>query len=503
MSKKIILFFVGAFLFFESNIVFANVSINEIMYAPVNGGAYEWIEVFNSGSISFDLNDWRFFNNKDDSSPLRLQKGSGILGSGEYAIITNTSNVDSFSGIVFSSSQFSLPDDSVKYNTYKAISDSNKQIIDSVTYDTSLGGSKESGYSLSKISNSWKAALPTPGAKNISSSPNNSNNINDNTLVATINDNVQNITEIKTKTKIVEIPKIKTEIKSNVYAFVGIPLEFDVNTTGYSGESLFQGKYFWNFGDGDSKEIKASNINKFTHTFFYEGEYTVSVEYFTNYYSTTPDAVDKMIIKVIPANILISKIGDEKDFFVEISNDTNYDSNLSNWALLGNEKSFIFPKNTILKSKNKIILSPKITGFSILDKDVLKLVNSQMETIFSYSSSPNILPVEILDKNIIKTKAPITKPIYSVPQDNLINMDLNTNNNINSLENILEMKVPFDNGVAGAIKSDIPVKDNFKYGIFGLFAFLGISTSLAYFIRTHNRGFVSKKIGDDFEILDE
>ncbi|PIR68657.1 hypothetical protein COU48_02770, partial [Candidatus Nomurabacteria bacterium CG10_big_fil_rev_8_21_14_0_10_03_31_7] len=79
MSKKIILFFVGAFLFFESNIVFANVSINEIMYAPVNGGAYEWIEVFNSGSISFDLNDWRFFNNKDDSSPLRLQKGSGIL----------------------------------------------------------------------------------------------------------------------------------------------------------------------------------------------------------------------------------------------------------------------------------------------------------------------------------------------------------------------------------------------------------------------------------------
>jgi len=79
----------------------------------------------------------------------------------------------------------------------------------------------------------------------------------------------------------------------------------------------------------------------------------VSVEYFTNYYSTTPDAVDKMIIKVIPANILISKIGDEKDFFVEISNDTNYDSNLSNWALLGNEKSFIFPKNTILKSKAK------------------------------------------------------------------------------------------------------------------------------------------------------
>ena len=503
MSKKIILFFVGAFLFLWCDIAFASVSINEIMYAPTNGGAYEWIEVFNSGSTSVDLNDWRFFNNKDDSSPLRLQKGSGILGSGEYAIITNTSNADSFSGNVFSSSQFSLPDDSVKYNTYKAISDSNKQIIDSVTYDTSLGGSKESGYSLSKISNSWTSGIATPLVKNISFSTNNSNNINDNTVVATTNDNTQNTTEIKTKTKIVEIPKIKTEIKSNVYAFVGIPLEFDVNTTGYTGESLFQGKYFWNFGDGDSKEIKASNINKFTHTFFYEGEYSVSLEYYMNYYSTTPDAIDKIIIKVVPPNLLISRVGDEKDFFVEISNDTNYDSNLSNWALLGNGKSFIFPQNTILQSKKKIILSPKITNFSILDKDVLKLVNSQMETIFSYSSSPDVLPVETLDKNIIKTKAPISKPIYGAPQDDLINIDLNTNNNINSLENILETKVPFDNGVAGAIKSDIPVKDNFKYGIFSLFAFLCISTSLAYFIRTRNRGFASKKIGDDFEILDE
>lgn len=501
MSKRIILVLSGVFLFLGCNIAFANVSINEIMYAPTNGGAYEWIEVFNSGNTSLDLNDYRFFNNKDDSSPLRLQKGSGVLAGGEYAIITTISNFDSFSGTVFSSSQFSLPDDSVKYNTYKAISDVNKQIIDSVTYDTSLGGSKESGNSLSKINNLWTSGVATPGVKNISSS-NNSNNV-DNNVAATSNDNnIQNVTETKVKTKIAEVPKIKTEIKAKGYAFVGIPLEFDVNTTGYSGESLFQGKYFWNFGDGDSKEIKASNTNKFTHTFFYEGEYAVAVEYFTNYYSIVPDAVDKIIIKVVSPDIFISRIGDEKDFFIEITNNTVYDADLSLWALVDNGKSFIFPKNTILKSKNKIILSPKITNFSILDKDILKLVNSQRETIFDYGASVVITPIEVLDEDIIKTKAPISKPIYNTIQSGLDDT-LNTDNNTSLLEDILKTKIPVNNLEAGAIKSDVPVKDNFKYWLFGLFALLGVSASGTYYIRNNNRMSKPAVEGNDFEILDE
>lgn len=487
-----ILVFLGVFLFFGFNIAFANILINEIMYAPTEGGAYEWMEVFNSGNTSVDINDWRFFNNKDDSSPLRLQKGSGVLGSGEYAIITNTSNWDSFSGMVFSSSQFSLPDDSLKYNTYKAISDSSKQIIDFVTYDTSLGGGKESGYSLSKISNSWLSGVATPGLKNISSSLHNDTTTNI--------DSIQNITETIINTKTSEIPKIKTKIKAEFYTFVGIPLDFDINTTGYSDEPLSYGKYFWNFGDGDSNETKASNTNKFTHTFFYEGEYVVTVQYFTNYYSIKPDAIDKITIKVVPADILISKVGDEKDFFVEIFNNTNYAVDFSGWALLSNEKSFILPKNTILESKKKIILSPKITNFNILDKDTLKLVNKQWETIFNYSSIVSILPTEISSKNTSKVNLSISKVSNNIIQSDL---DNNFNNNTNLLQNVLDTDIPKNDLLASAVKSDVPTKDNLIYFIFILFIFLGIGASATYYIRNNNRKSVSIVNGDDFEILDE
>ncbi|MFA5936276.1 MAG: lamin tail domain-containing protein [Candidatus Paceibacterota bacterium] len=481
--KKIILCLAIFFLLFEFKLAYAEVVINEIMYAPASGGS-EWIEIFNSGNDSVDLSDWRFFNNKDDSAPLRLQKGPIILASGEYAIITTVANLDSFSGTVFSSSQFSLPDDSSKYNTYKAISDSKKLIVNSITYDTSLGGNKESGNSLQLINGSWKASLPTPGKENSTIAQDSSSDSN----IETASSSTQNT---DTKAKIAEVAKIKTKITAKTFAFAGVPIEFKANTTGYNNEQLSYGQYFWNFGDGDSKETKARDVTKFAHTFFYEGEYIVSLEYFQNYYSNNPDAVDEIIIKVVKADVSISNVGDEKDFFVEISNNTNYDADLSKWILSSNTKSFILPKNTIIQPKKKIILSPKITGFTILDKDSLKLSNSQWETVFDYASFLN--PIKILTKN-------------SVPPKVSLKTEINSLNTIPENVENSEVEMPVENLGATAIKSlvdNTDSKDNFNYGILGLFVFLAVSSGAVYYIRTSNRKVMIEGAGNDFEILDE
>src|SRR3989344_6142006 len=148
MCKKIILFSLFAVFFCDLNLARADVVINEIMYAPVGGSNYEWVEVYNSGSDSVDLSGWRFFHSESTSGPLTLRNGdSAILQSGGYAVIAkNPSVVTSydwlnFSGMIFSASSLSLPDSGD--NTYIAVaSDANKTISNSVTYDTSLGGSK-------------------------------------------------------------------------------------------------------------------------------------------------------------------------------------------------------------------------------------------------------------------------------------------------------------------------------------------------------------------------
>ena len=185
------------------------------MYAPESGDS-EWMEIFNSGDASVDLSDWRFFNNQDTSAPLRLQKGSAVLSANEYAIITTTSDWDFFSGTVFSSSSFSLPNDSSKYNTYKAISNINKEIIDSVNYTTTTD-SFGNGSSLQLVNGSWINAVATPNLVN-------KNSYNSPTETSNVFTNEENtVTSSK--------QKIKTQIIAKNIAFVGIPFYLFVTRT--------------------------------------------------------------------------------------------------------------------------------------------------------------------------------------------------------------------------------------------------------------------------------
>lgn len=474
MSKKLILILIVGVLFFNFSLARANVIINEIMYAPANEDS-EWIEIFNSGDGSIDLSDWRFFNNKDDSAPLRLQKGSAVLSPGGYAIITTLSDSISFPGVVFSSSQFSLPNDSSKYNTYKAISNSAKENIDFVTYVTSseaLG----TGNSLQLINGEWKIAVRTSGTKNQIS-------VNTLEIPATLAV-TNNQTTTSTETKTIEVPKIKTKITAKTLGFVGLPLSLEATTFGYGGEELHYGKYFWNFGDASSKEIKLSDNQPFTHTYFYPGDYAVSLDYYRNYYSNVPDISEIITVKIVPVDISISRVGDEKDFFVELFNDTDYNVDISNWTLSSSQKSFTMPQNTILASKKKMIISPKITNFSIADKNALKLMTPQGNTIFSYSFL--VEPVEVLVKNISPTNLLISENK---------NKKKNTTN-FAIAENIVE------NLPALASRSDVVKQDSNFSPIIPIvtFFFIGASAGGVYFIR---RKKVVTQPGNDFEILDE
>ncbi len=492
MSKKITLFFVGVFLFFGVRVAHADILINEIMYTPASGSAHEWLEIYNSGNDQVDLTNWRFFNNENDSSPLSLKKGTAILASGGYAIITKTldgfmADWSSFSGTVFTSSTFSLPDNSLTYNTYKGVfSDTNKTIGSFVTYDTNLGGTN--GTSLSKINNLWTSGVPTPGLVN-------QDNLNSTPVVGSVglvitpnNSSTTQTIITETKPKVVEIPKIKTKIIASTLAYVGIPFDLDASTTGYSNEIRNYGKYYWNFGDGDSKEINLSQITKFSHIYYYSGEYEITLEYYPNFYSDNPETTNKLIVKVIPASVVISKVGDEKDFFVELSNNTDYDINVSKWMLVSNNRTFILPKNTNIFTKAKITLSSRITNFTMDDKDSLKLLTPTSEIVFEFNS--------IKINESLKNKIP-----------NKSNLDIEDNisteyapsapiNNIESNKDIQGQGLS-----ASAILSDANNNSNRSYFFFwGFVVLLIVASGGVYYIRQKKN---IKEVGDDFKIIDE
>jgi len=129
--------------------------------------AREWIELLNT-STSVDLTNWRF-EESGTQHALTLKQGSAVVSSGQYVIVVDDytqflQDYPGFSGTVFDSS-FSLLNSGENLKLRDAL---NGNIIDEVTYTSSLGGSGD-GNSLQRNSNdSWIASVPTPNTQNIS-----------------------------------------------------------------------------------------------------------------------------------------------------------------------------------------------------------------------------------------------------------------------------------------------------------------------------------------------
>lgn len=156
-------FFLFAF-FLLPIILSAEVLINEIMYdLPGADAGREWIEVFNSGIESIDLEGWNL-ETSANHRPLVLISGSFVLPSGGYALVVQnfeefSKDHPGFSGTVFRSA-FSL-----KNNFGEVFLKSGDKIIDSISYNSGLGAGGD-GSSLQRFNSGWVSSPPTLGQPN-------------------------------------------------------------------------------------------------------------------------------------------------------------------------------------------------------------------------------------------------------------------------------------------------------------------------------------------------
>ncbi len=343
----------------------AAVVINEVMY-DLSGTDTdrEWVEVYNDSSTSIDLSTWKFFeaNTNHALSPM----GGGTVPAGGYAVIAIApasfeSDWPSFSGLLFDSS-FSLS------NTGEtlAIKDSSLNIVDSTTYDPSIGAAGD-GNSLQRESDgTWVAALPTPGQANGSSSGNGGDS-------GGTGDTEQETAVTDTETPSVKADqKIATKIIASPKVVAGLPVDFSNITTGHQGEALFTGKWSWNFGDGTIRE-NGKNPDKFSHVFSYPGEYTVILEYYESILSEAPIATSKMIITVLSPSIYISNVTYDDKGGIEVTNNSGVDMDLSGWSLVSDHMAYVFSRNTWLISGKKITFSGKTFGLTIISGQPVSL----------------------------------------------------------------------------------------------------------------------------------
>lgn len=509
MYKKFVLCLVAIVFFSGFNFVYAEVIINEVQIAGTTADD-EFIELYNSGESVEDLTGFYIKKKTSTGSESNFVVSSRFEGvtipSGDYLLLARENKyTGAISPDVLWPSSYSLANNN-SLTLYKG----NETDKDEVSWETVAENKSVQKTS----SNSWVVSTPTPKSLNAESNDNNDgnddnddeNNEDNNEEDNSSSSSSDSSSSSKPKVEIKEQP-IKVKIDVPKIAFVDLPLVFKTNATGRLGEPLVLGIYFWNFGDGSSIEIKEKDIS---HTYFYPGDYTVTLEYFESKRSKVPDVVTKLEIKVVPATVIISNVGDEKDFFIELSNNSNYDIDISQWKLFSQSKFFTFPRNTLLSSKKKIIFSSKITNFNINDKGSLRLFTSANEMAFDYNSlntqiesitktaDANTTAVKISStqpkSKLVKTEITETKESYNIPNQATINTPDLEDKTINPIYQ-----------TAGVVNSDLVADDkNNQFYLFfgGLIFLLIISSSAIYFLR-RNRSVNQHSLGSDFDILDD
>jgi len=473
------------------------------MYDPEGADTgREWIEVYNDSDTAINLSTYKFFE-ADTNHSLSLSSGEDNVPALGYALIVADygafkADWPSNSSTVFDSS-FSLSNTGEEL----ALKDDSLNIIDLYTYNSDSGGGGD-GTSLQLIDGAWSGNVATPGVANQVSSLENDNSAGDNTLgsVSIPSKSYKSFTSAK-----VNVPenKIKAIITAPKIAFTGIP--FDIAGEAYDNNvRISYGKYFWNFGDGNSEENK--NEEKFSYQYSYEGDYVVLLEYYMSRSSKTPDATAKIAVKVVPASVIISNVGNQDDFFIELFNNTNYDVDISGWTLASLNKTFILPRNSNILSKKKIILSTKITNFSFLDKDTLKLLTAQNSVAFDYGVS--IIPVQTL--SLFTPLPPTENKTALVPAKNENSSILSpkvqtgTMNSEDPGESAESSEaLPNSGGTASLIESG-GLKDSYSDSylpLFLLIIFIISSAGAVYFIRQKKPITANLNEGDDFKILND
>lgn len=413
MTKNIVKIYTALIIVFFSytHMVHSGFEITEIMY-DLDGTDTnrEWIEVHNTGNTSTDLSSWYLFS--DNTKHALVPQGSSSVPSGGYAVITqNVLNFNNdqpnFSGLLFDSSWTGFNNESETI----ALKDQDLNIVSEVSFTPSMGGAGN-GDSLQKINGSFEGATPTPGSENKSGS----GGIKEENSYT--EDNI-----IKEK-EVVAAPKMKTKILTKSTVVAGVPLKIGSATEGYEKEAIKIGKFVWNFGDGMAREDNESRSFEYTYT--YPGEYVLTLAYHQYYFfSPTPDASDRIIIKVLPREVSISSVGDDRDPFLEIENKSPLEIDLSDWYIKGSTHTFSIPQGTYILPNKKLKFSPRATFFTGEDLKSVTVYNQAGETFAVYPSvvKPLVKAVQYTASPKVSVSNSVNNSKSNISSSDVINLD--------------------------------------------------------------------------------
>jgi len=388
MIKKI--FYIIVFLLFYflyPDKTFATISINEIAWMGNSSNANaEWIELYNSDTQDIDLSGW----NISGSISITIPNGKSIVAGG-FFLLERTSDAS----VLEITADYIYTGALTNAGGSLILKDASNVTIDEVLYSSGWpAGNNDTKETMQKSGTSWVTATPTPKASTIG---NNTENNNTTTTTTTNTNNTTTSSSSTANSSSTKTPAYREMIAKIISNQTMIPLNvpntFKAEIFGHYGEKIEKGKVIWNFGDAAIEE--SSSFGSVSHKYKHKGEYVVSLQYFENGKNNEKDVEGKTIVKVVESQVIISKVGDTKDPYIEIENKSSYEISLKDWKLIAGGKVFLFPTGTYIMPGRKTIYAGEITGFSFQDFRVIVLMRPGFEVEDVYPDDLSFLPDSI------------------------------------------------------------------------------------------------------------
>ncbi len=396
MKSVVIIFTYLLTFFFFTNTSFAQVVINEVQIAPITE---RFIELYNAGDLDIDLTSWY------------IQRKTAT-GSSFNSLVTKTDfeNKTIVAGGYFLISRAALasPDiikDNLTLTEFNTLRMRNSEGED--VNEVEMGSIPEGESYQRTSSGKWTFSIPTPGNSNsgvVSLGKSSSDDGGGSDDIET-SEQSQLSPPVATGASSWPVePQIFTRIKdAPKVAVVGADVLLEGDTLGLKKEPLKGARYLWTLGDGGTKEGQ-----KILYHYNYPGKYIVVLNTSSGMYSSS----DRVVIEAIPSEIKISSVGVEGNSFVEISNETKYELNISWWRLRAGGKIFTIPKDTIVLPENKIIFPSQYTKFETKTGDSVELLypNGVVATFYFWEPDIQIVQIpQVIKVNTPKASIPFAK----------------------------------------------------------------------------------------------
>lgn len=366
----------------------ANVVINEVAWMGMSpkeretsqaAANNEWIELKNLDSNSVNLSGWAL-EAQDGQPAIAISetcKNTIIQGDGYFLLERSDDNA--VPGVAADCIYTGALENEGEYLVLK---NSSGATIDSIDASLKwLAGDNSTKETMQKTSaGNWITAQATPRAKNYddSSSPEN-----------------QNQTQI---TEPDQTKQIRAEAGEDKTVFIGQKTIFQGKVYGFDGKEIQNARFLWNFGDGMINEG-----NPISHIYRYLGEYIVILNGSSGIYANS----DQLRVKVSAPPFKITGLKPGENGFIEISNQSNYELDISGFSFSGGKKYFYFPENSMISPNSRLLVPGSVSGINFASPSAVEFYYPDGSLIqeFKYESE------KIADKNIIAESPKISAPM--------------------------------------------------------------------------------------------